>query len=212
MKFVIPRGRLMGNSMNLLKSVGIDIDIDDERKLVFRKNGNEIILPRARDVPVYTEYAGDIGICGTDSLAESGADLFAPLPLNFGICRLSIIAPAGYTIEDLEGMDIATKHPVITEKYLNSREIHANVIGLNGSLELAPETGIADAIVDIVQTGETMRKNHLVEIKKIMDIQATLVVNRVSQKTKYDEINKFIEMVGEADGNRKLCEKYTGRY
>ncbi|WMT51129.1 MAG: ATP phosphoribosyltransferase [Ferroplasma sp.] len=212
MKFVIPRGRLMNNSIKLLKAAGVDIDIDDERKLIFRKNGDEIILPRARDVPVYTEYAGDIGICGTDSLIESGVDLFAPLPLNFGICRLSILAPDGLSIDDLEGMDIATKHPVITEKYLNSEGIRANVIGLNGSLELAPETGIADAIVDIVQTGETMKKNHLVEIKKIMDIQATLVVNRVSQKTKYDEINKFVEIAGEADGNRKLCEKYTGRY
>jgi ATP phosphoribosyltransferase len=212
MKFVIPRGRLMENSMLLLKATGIYIDIYDERKLMFGENGNEIILPRARDVPVYTEYVGDIGVCGTDSLVESGIDLFAPLSLNFGKCRLSILAPEGYDMDDLDGTDIATKHPVITERYLNSSGIRANIISLNGSLELAPETGIADAIVDIVQTGETMRKNHLVEIRKIMDIQATLVVNRVSQKTKYDEINKFIEIAGEMDGNRKLCEKYTGRY
>ena len=212
MKFVIPRGRLMENSILLLRAAGVNIDIDDERKLMFRKNGNEIILPRARDVPVYTEYAGDIGICGTDSLAESRADLFVPLALNFGRCRLSILAPNGYDIDDLQGMDIATKHPVITERYLNSNGIRANVISLNGSLELAPATGIADAIVDIIQTGETMRKNRLVEIRKIMDIQATLVVNRVSQKTKYNEINKFIEMAGELNGSRKLCEKYTGRY
>jgi ATP phosphoribosyltransferase len=212
MKFVIPRGRLMDDSMALLNRAGIDIDIDDERKLIFRKNGNELILPRPRDVPVYTEYTGDIGICGTDSLLESGADLFAPMALGFGKCRLSIIAPEGYDVSDLEGLDIATKHPVITEKYLNSMGIRANVISLNGSLELAPETGIADAIVDIIQTGETMRKNHLIEIQKIMDIQATLVVNRVSQKTKYDEINNFIEKIGELDGNRKLCEGNTGRY
>lgn len=202
----------MENSMILLKAAGVNIDIDDERKLMFRENGNEIILPRARDVPVYTEYTGDIGICGTDSLIESGIDLFAPLPLSFGRCRLSILAPEGYGIVDLTGMNIATKHPVITERYLNSNGIRANVISLNGSLELAPATGIADAVVDIVQTGETMRKNRLVEIRKIMDIQATLVVNRVSQKTKYDEINKFIEIAGELDGSRKLCEKYTGRY
>jgi ATP phosphoribosyltransferase len=208
MKFVIPRGRLMDNSLAFLRNAGITVEINDSRKLMFRQDGNEIILPRARDVPVYTEYAGDIGICGTDTLAESQSNLFAPLSLDFGKCRLSIIAPRKYRLRDLDGLDIATKHPNITSKYFSSLGIDANIITLNGSLELAPETGIADAIVDIVQTGETMRKNKLVEIRKIMDISAIVVVNRVSQKIKYEEINSFIEKAGELNGNGRVCKKY----
>ncbi len=208
MKFVIPRGRLMEDSLAFIQNAGIDVNIDDDRKLMFYKDGNEIILPRARDVPVYTEYAGDIGICGSDTLAESGRKLFTPLTLNFGKCRLSLIAPTNYNLADLEGLDIATKHPNITRDYFSSMGIDANIIPLNGSLELAPETGIADAIVDIVQTGETMKKNNLVEIKKIMDISAILVVNRVSQKIKYEEINNFIEKAGELNGNGRVCKKY----
>jgi ATP phosphoribosyltransferase len=208
MKFVIPRGRLMEDSMALLRATGIEIKIDDDRKLLFAQGGNEIILPRARDVPVYTEYAGDIGICGSDTLAESGSNLFAPIALDFGKCRISIIASKRYRVRELAGLDIATKHPNITRRYFSSLGIDANIITLNGSLELAPETGIADAIVDIVQTGETMKKNGLIEIRKIMDISAILVVNRVSQKTRYAEINNFIEKVGELNGNGRICKKY----
>ncbi len=208
MKFVIPRGRLMGDAISFLQNAGIDVNIDDGRKLVFYQDGNGIILPRARDVPVYTEYAGDIGICGSDTLAESRIKLFAPLTLNFGKCRLSLIAPDNYRLKDFEGLDIATKHPNITADYFSSIGIDVNIIPLNGSLELAPATGIADAIVDIVQTGETMRKNNLVEIERIMDISAILVVNRVSQKIKYKEINNFIEKAGELNGNRRVCKKY----
>ena len=208
MKFVIPKGRLMKDSLAFLQNAGIKINIDDDRKLMFYQNGNEIILPRARDVPVYTEYAGDIGICGSDTLSESRSRLFTPLTLNFGKCRLSLIAPEKYSIKDFEGLDIATKHPNITRDYFFSIGIDANIIPLNGSLELAPETGIADAIVDVVQTGETMKKNNLVEIQKIMDISAILVVNRVSQKIKYKEINNFIEKAGGLNGNRRVCKKY----
>ena len=120
MKFVIPRGRLMEDSLAFLRNAGITVEINDSRKLIFRQDGNEIILPRARDVPVYTEYAGDIGICGTDTLAESRSNLFAPLSLDFGKCRLSIIAPRKYRLRDLDGLDIATKHPNITSKYFSS--------------------------------------------------------------------------------------------
>ncbi|MEM0139207.1 MAG: ATP phosphoribosyltransferase [Ferroplasma sp.] len=210
MKFVIPRGRLMEDSLRFLENAGISINIDDDRKLFFKNGDTELILPRARDVAVYTEYAGDIGICGSDTILESGCSLFVPLTLNFGRCRLSIIAPEKYTIADLSGMDIATKHPEITRRYLNSKKINANIIKLNGSLELAPETGLADAIVDIIQTGETIKKNNLVEIDKIMDISAVLIVNRISQKTRYEEINDFILRAGELNGNRRVCKKYIG--
>lgn len=199
----------MNDAIQFLRKTGIDMEIDDARKLVFQNGSDEIILPRARDVPAYTEYAGDIGICGSDTFAESNASLFTPLALNFGKCRLSIIAPEHYKIRDLADMRIATKHPNVTVKYFNSIGIEPEIITLNGSLELAPETGIADAIVDIVQTGETMKKNNLIEIKKIMDISAIIVVNRVSQKIKYDEINNFIEKAGELNGNGRICKKYT---
>ncbi|WP_337860559.1 ATP phosphoribosyltransferase [Ferroplasma sp.] len=208
MKFVIPKGRLMDESIQFLKRAGIGIVIDDSRKLIFREGNNEIILPRARDVPVYTEYAGDIGICGSDTFAESQIALFTPLSLNFGKCRLSLIAPKRYSISDFADLRIATKHPNITRKYFWTLGMDPDIITLNGSLELAPETGIADAIVDIVQTGETMRKNNLIEVKKIMDISAIMVINRVSQKIKYDEINNFIEKAGELNGNGRICKKY----
>ncbi len=206
MKFVIPRGRLMPEAVEFLQKLDININIDDERKLYFKNGNNEFMFPRARDVPVYTEYTGDIGICGHDTLMESKSSVFVPLELNFGICRLSLIAPQRYSMSELSGMDIATKHPVITENYLKSRGIEANIIKLNGSLELAPETGLADAIVDIVQTGNTMRKNNLVEIEKIMDISAVLIVNRISQKIKFDEINNFIKIAGEINGNGRICK------
>lgn len=193
MKFAIPRGRLMEYSINLLNKSGIDINIDDDRKLYFYYNGNEFIFPKPMDITKYVEYNCDIGICGSDTLIENKNNVLSPLELNFGKCRLSIISNKKYKIRELSDLRIATRHPEITYNYFKNLGINVNIIKLNGSLELAPETGIADAIVDIVETGETLRKNNLIEIKKIMDISAVLVVNIVSMKTKYDEINNLIE-------------------
>ena len=195
MKFAVPRGRLMKDSITLLNKSGIKIDIKDDRKLFFYSSENEIIFPKPMDIPTYVEYNADIGICGSDVLIENKNYVFSPLELDFGKCRLSLISDKKYKIRDLYDLKIATRHPEITYNYFKNLGINVNIIKLNGSLEIAPLTGIADAIVDVVETGETLRKNNLVEIKKIMDISAVLIVNRVSMKTKYDEINNFIDSV-----------------
>ncbi len=195
MKFAIPRGRLMECSINLLNKAGINTNINDERKLVFYSDKDIIMFPKPMDIPAYVEHNADIGICGSDVLLENKNYVFSPLKLNFGKCRLSIISNKKYKIRDLYDLKIATRHPEITYNYFRKLGINVNIIKLNGSLELAPLTGIADAIVDIIETGETLRKNNLIEIKKIMDISAVLIVNRISMKTKYNEINNFIDNI-----------------
>ncbi len=194
MRIALPKGRLFEPSMRLLKEIGISADAPENRSLIIRSNGYEIMLAKPSDVPVYVTNAADIGIVGSDITEESQPDVFIPLRLNFGNCRISLAVPKGSDIqpEDMDGFRIATKYRNITKKYFDSLGLDVRIIPLSGSIELAPSLGIADAIVDIVDTGTTLRENGLSEIHKIIDVYAQLIVNRISQKSKYEEINNVV--------------------
>ncbi len=196
MIIAIPKGKLMEDSINAFSIAGLDLNIEDNRKLLIKDRKNDMILSRAMDVPLYVENYADIGIAGTDTIMERKCDIMVPMKLNFGKCRMSICALKNYRIKDLKGKKIATKYPEITYRYFKKLGIDIEIVKLSGSIELAPLMGMSDAIVDIVQTGKTIRENKLMEIKKIMDVSAALIVNRLSYKVKYDEIRNIIEKMG----------------
>lgn len=199
MKVVLPKGRLFDKSFELLEKAGLNIAYPEDRKLHIENGACSVSVAKALDVPVYVEHGIDIGISGRDVYEERDNDVFVPLELPFGRCRLSFAMPEDriLDVDELDGYSIATEYVNITEKYLEQMGVEAEVFKLNGSIELAPRVGIADAIVDIVETGNTLKANGLVETEKIMDVSALLMVNRISQKTKFEEINELISNLKE---------------
>ncbi len=205
MKIVLPKGRLYDPSYKLLKKVGIDITSPRDRNLKSKSEDYELFLSKAFDVPVYVEHGVDIGIVGMDVYLERDNDVLVPLELPFGKCRLSLAMPKWNIreIEEMDGYSIATKYVNIAKSFFEDQEVDVDVFKLNGSIEVAPHIGISDGIVDIVQSGSTLKANNLVEVHKLKDISALLIVNRISQKTKYDEINQLVKKIRQVikDGN-----------
>ncbi|NJE10524.1 ATP phosphoribosyltransferase [Thermococcus sp. MAR1] len=203
MRFVLPKGRLLQGSLEVLRRAGIELRAPAERRLIERVGSYEVLLARAFDVPVYVEYGIDVGISGSDVVEERGSDVLIPLELPFGKCRLSIAMPADKAVEpeEMDGYRIATKYPRITRRFFEGLDVEVEILKLHGSIELAPKIGIADAIVDIVETGSTLRANGLVEVEKVMDVSALLLVNRIAQKTKFEEINELVFAVKEVIRN-----------
>ncbi len=198
----IPKGRILEESVELFKKIGIDCDelLGSTRKLIFENHEQKMryMIVRATDVPTYVEYgSADLGIVGKDTLLEQGKELYEPLDLKFGYCRMMVAEPAGLAEKDdpsrWANIRIATKYPNITEKYFSSRGIQVEIIKLYGSIELAPLVGLSERIVDLVSTGETLKQNGLVEVETIAEITTRLVVNRASLKTKHERITKIIE-------------------
>ena len=199
MRFVLPKGRLFRGSLEILRKAGIELKPPENRELMVKNGRYELLLARAFDVPVYVEYGVDVGIAGSDVVEERESDVLVPLELPFGKCRLSLAMPKenAVSVEEMDGFRIATKYPNLAKKFFEKRGVEVEVIKLHGSIELAPKIGIADAIVDIVETGNTLRANGLVEVEKIMDVSALLLVNRISQKTKFKEINELVLKIKE---------------
>ena len=157
------------------------------------------LLAKAADVPVYVEYgAADLGIAGLDILRESGRDVYEPLQLDFGHCRL-VLAGAphqqGRDFRLVSSVRVATKYPRLARAYFLQRGISAEIIPLTGSIELAPRVGLADLLVDVVQTGRTLRENGLVELAEIMTCQATVIVNRVAHRLRLAEIRHLLAAI-----------------
>ena len=193
MRFVLAKGRLFNPSLEYLRKAGLQLSPPGGRELV--SADGKVLLARAFDVPVYVEHGIDVGIAGSDVVEERGSDVLIPLELPFGKCRLSLAMPAERVVgpEEMDGYRIATKYPRIARSYFESLGVDVEVIKLHGSIELAPRIGIADAIVDIVETGNTLRANGLVEVEKIMNVSALLLVNRIAQKMRFDEINDLVK-------------------
>ena len=203
MRFILPKGRLFDSSISLIQSSGIEIAVPEGRTLVSRNGENEILLAKPSDVPTYVERTGDIGIAGNDVTEELGSDVFIPLRLGFGKCRISVSVPLGQSadISSLDGKSIATKYPGIASRFFFSMGVEVTIVKLSGSIELAPSIGIADAIMDIVETGSTLKENGLLEAFKVMDVQAQIIVNRISLKTRYDEISEILDNFGKVVTN-----------
>lgn len=198
----LPKGRVMRQALKIFSKIGIEPPepMEDSRKLIFedKKNGLRFLVVKPTDVPTYVEYgAADIGVAGKDVLSETEKDVYEPLDLKIGKCRMIVAEPSSLSSKDdpsqWTSIRIATKYPKITERHFASKGIQVELIKLYGSIELAPLIGLSERIVDLVETGETLRQNGLVEIEKIMDISSRLIVNRASLKIKGARIAEIIE-------------------
>jgi len=199
----LSKGRIFDETLPLLKSAGIEVleDPETSRKLILPTNqtGVRVVLVRATDVPTYVEYGGaDLGVTGKDTLIEHGGHgLYQPLDLQIAKCRMSVAVRADYdyatAVRSGSRLKVATKYTNIAREFFAQKGVHVDLIKLYGSMELAPLTGLADAIVDLVSTGSTLKANHLIEVERIMDISSRLVVNQASLKLKQEPIRAIIE-------------------
>ena len=197
----LPKGKLFSLSADLFAKIGYTADSlsDKSRKLIITNEEKKIrvIVSKTADVPTYVEYgAADIGIIGKDVLMESGKDVYELLDLGFGKCHLmmAVHKPERRSrLTDYAHTRVATKFPHIAEQFFNAHGMQMEYIKLNGSIELGPIVGLSESIVDIVETGTTLRENNLEEIAYIMDATARLIANRVSFKLKFDRIHTLVE-------------------
>ena len=206
----LSKGRIFDETLPLLKAAGIEVSEDPEksRKLIIgTSNPNvRIVLVRATDVPTYVQHGGaDLGVVGRDTLLEHGGQgLYQPLDLKIAKCRMSVAVRADfdYAGAGKQGsrIRVATKYTEIARQHFADKGVHVDLIKLYGSMELAPLTGLADAIVDLVSTGSTLKANNLVEVEQIMQISSRLVVNQAALKLKREPIRAIIDAFESAVG------------
>jgi ATP phosphoribosyltransferase len=199
----LSKGRIFDDTLPLLRAAGIEVleDPETSRKLILETSNPEvrIVMVRASDVPTYVQHGGaDLGVAGKDILIEhGGAGLYQPLDLNIAKCRVSVAVRQGFdyaaAVKQGSRIRVATKYTEIARQHFAEKGVHVDLIKLYGSMELAPLTGLADAIVDMVSTGNTLRANHLSEVEFIMDISARLVVNQAALKLKREPLRRLID-------------------
>lgn len=201
MTFALGKGRLAKTTLNMFEQIGIsceEMKDKDTRKLIFVNEELKLrfFLAKGPDVPTYVEYgAADIGIVGRDTILQEGRNIYEVLNLGFGACRMCVCGPesARDLLRHHEQIRVATKYPKIAKDYFyNKKHQTVEIIKLNGSIELAPIVGLADVIVDIVETGSTLRENGLVVLEEVCPLSARMVVNPVSMKLEQQRISKLI--------------------
>ena len=215
MTLALSKGRIFEETLPLLKAAGIEVleDPEKSRKLILATSqpGVRVVVVRASDVPTYVQYGGaDLGVTGLDTLIEHSADwgggagLYQPLDLRIAKCRVSVAVRADFdyanAVRQGSRLRVATKYVNIARDFFAAKGVHVDLIKLYGSMELAPLTGLADAIVDLVSTGGTLKANQLVEVERIMDISSRLVVNQAALKLKQDAIRRVIDAFAGAIG------------
>src|SRR4051812_539962 len=203
LSIALSKGRILEETLPLLKAAGIVASEDPEtsRKLIIPTSdaGFRLIVVRATDVPTYVQYgAADVGIAGGDILAEhGGSGLYQPLDLKIARCRLMVAVRKDFAYEQAvrsgARLRVATKYLQTAREHFAAKGVHVDLIKLYGSMELAPLTGLADAIVDLVSTGNTLKANNLVEVEEIMQISSRLVVNQAALKLKRERLQPIIE-------------------
>ncbi len=199
----LSKGRIFEETLPLLKAAGIEVTEDPEtsRKLILPTNRPDVrvVLVRATDVPTYVQHGGaDLGVVGLDVLLEHGGQgLYQPLDLRIAKCRMSVAVRADFdyaaAVKQGSRIRVATKYVSVARDHFADKGVHVDLIKLYGSMELAPLTGLADAIVDLVSTGSTLKANHLLEVERIMDISSRLVVNQAALKLKREAIRPLID-------------------
>jgi ATP phosphoribosyltransferase len=204
----LSKGRIYDETLPLLAAAGIEVleDPEKSRKLILPTNqpGVRVVLVRATDVPTYVEYGGaDLGVAGKDTLIEHGGQgLYQPLDLQIAQCRMSVAVRADFdyarAVRQGSRLKVATKYTTIARDFFATKGVHVDLIKLYGSMELAPLTGLADAIVDLVSTGNTLKANQLVEVERIMDISSRLVVNQAALKLKQRAIRPILDAFSNA--------------
>ncbi len=196
----LPKGRLGDKVYSLFAKIGYDCRemLEDNRKLVFtsEQNGVRYLLVKPSDVAIYVEHgAADIGVVGKDVLLESEPDLYELLDLKLGSCHLAVAAKNGYVEDEESVLRVATKYPHVAQSYYESLNRQIEIIKLNGSIELAPILGLSDVIVDIVETGTTLKENNLFVMQKIVPSSARLVANKSSYKFKGAMIDRITALL-----------------
>lgn len=209
----LSKGRIFEETLPLLAAAGIVPDENPERsrKLIIGTNRPDVrvVIVRASDTPTYVQYgAADLGIAGKDVLIEhGGAGLYQPLDLGIAKCRMSVAAPVGFdyarAVKSGARLRIATKYLSTAREHFAAKGVHVDLIKLYGSMELAPLVGLADAIVNLVSTGGTLRANNLVEVEEIMPISSRLVVNQAALKMKREILQPVIDAFAGAIGGMK---------
>jgi len=204
----LSKGRIFEETLPLLKAAGIEVleDPEKSRKLIIGTTRPDVrvVLVRATDVPTYVQYGGaDLGVAGKDILLEHGGQgLYQPLDLRIAKCRMSVAVRDDFdyvaAVKQGSRLRVATKYTSCARDHFADKGVHVDVIKLYGSMELAPLTGLADAIVDLVSTGSTLKANHLVEVEQIMQISARLVVNQAALKLKREPIRQIIDAFASA--------------
>jgi len=204
----VSKGRIFEEALPLLEKAGLRLldDPEKSRKLILQTSqpGVRVLVVRATDLPTYVQYGGaDLGITGQDTLLEHGSDgLYQPLDLLIGRCRISVAVRVGYdyakAVRQGSRLTVATKYVAIAREFFAAKGVHVDLIKLYGSMELAPLTGIADAIVDLVSTGSTLKANDLVEVEHILDISARLVVNQAALKLRQVPVRAIIDALAAA--------------
>jgi ATP phosphoribosyltransferase len=199
----LSKGRIFEETLPMLRAAGIEVqdDPDTSRKLILDTNqpNVRVLVVRATDVPTYVQYGGaDLGITGKDTLLEHGSEgLYQPLDLQIAKCRISVAVRADFdyawAVRQGARLKVATKYVAIARDFFAAKGVHVDLIKLYGSMELAPLVGLSDAIVDLVSTGSTLKANHLIEVERIMDISARLVVNQAALKLKQEPIRNIIQ-------------------
>lgn len=192
----LPKGRLGDKVYALFAKIGYDCRemLEDNRKLIFtsEENGVRYLLVKPSDVAIYVEHgAADIGVVGKDVLLESEPDLYELLDLKLGHCHLAVAAKNGYVEDEESVLRVATKYPHVSQRYYESQNRQIEIIKLNGSIELAPILGLSDVIVDIVETGTTLKENDLFVMTKIVPSSARLIANKSSYKFKGEMIDRI---------------------
>jgi ATP phosphoribosyltransferase len=204
----LSKGRIVDETLPLLQRCGIELGDDPEtsRKLILETSRPDlrVVLVRATDVPTYVQHGGaDLGVAGKDVLLESGLQgLFQPLDLRIAKCRMSVAVRDDFdyaaAVKQGSRIRVATKYTQTARQHFADKGVHVDLIKLYGSMELAPLTGLADAIVDLVSSGSTLKANRLVEVERIMDISARLVVNQAALKLKREPMRNLIDAFAKA--------------
>jgi ATP phosphoribosyltransferase len=209
----LSKGRIFDETLPLLQAAGIRMAEDPERsrKLIIGTSRADlrVVLVRASDVPTYVQYGGaDLGVAGKDVLIEHGGEgLYQPLDLRIAQCRMSVAVRDDFdyaaAVRQGSRLRVATKYTLTARQHFADKGVHVDLIKLYGSMELAPLTGLAEAIVDMVSTGATLKANHLVEVERIMDISARLVVNQAALKLKREPMRQLIDALEAAVAERR---------
>ena len=206
--FALSKGRIFDETLPLLARAGIEVldDPETSRKLILATNRADLhmVLVRASDVPTYVQYGGaDLGVAGSDVLMETeGEGLYRPVDLRIARCRMRVATRADFdyatAVRQGSRIRVATKYTATARQFFADKGVHVDLIKLYGSMELAPLTGLADAIVDLVSSGGTLKANGLVEVEKIADVSSRLVVNQAALKLKRDVLRPLIDALERA--------------
>ena len=203
LRIAIPKGRLLRGTLERFEAAGAVVPTSEDlasRRLVFERDGIEWILVKDGDVPVYVEHgAADAGVVGLDQVLEHGADVLRPVELPFGRCALMLIAaPGAPPLGARPGAALATKYPNIARGFLERRSIHLEIVALQGSVELASVLGLAPWIIDLVETGETIRVHGLQPLETVVEVSPQLIVNKSSWRMDRSGLRSLVDRVARA--------------